>query len=267
MPELPEVEVTRSALEPHVLGNTVAGVEVYGGKLRWPVSPELAELLPGQTVRALGRRGKYLILLSEAGGALIHLGMTGHLRMLPADAGRGEHDRVDLVFRDGMAVRLNDPRRFGSVLWAGKEPFRHRLLAGLGHEPLSDEFDGRYLHSVTRNRKTAIKQLIMDQCIVAGLGNIYANEALFDSGILPTLPAGELAGVRCDRLAGSIKGVLSSAIAAGLSWLRPHGKLGYFPMTWSVYNRTGLPCPVCATPIRHIRSGQRSTYFCPVCQF
>lgn len=269
MPELPEVEVTRAALKPYVAGNTVAGVAVYEGKLRWPVSPELADLLPGQTIRSVERRGKYLVLPCPAGGVLIHLGMTGHLRILHAAGEPGSHDRIDLIFENGVVVRLNDARRFGAVLWGGADPQAHRLLAGLGPEPLSDAFDGEYLYRVSRMRRTAIKQFIMDQGIVAGIGNIYANEALFHAGILPFTPSGGLSRKRCHGLARSIQGVLFSAITIGLAALDPpeaNPKLGYFPITWSVYNRAGLPCPVCSAPIRDARSGQRSTYFCPTCQ-
>lgn len=269
MPELPEVEVTRAALEPHVVGNTVAGVEVYDGKLRWPVSPVLAGLLPGQTISSVERRGKYLVLLCPAGGVLIHLGMTGYLRILRGGGELLSHDRVDLVFDDGLVVRLNDSRRFGAVLWGGEDPFTHRLLAELGPEPLDDAFDGAYLFRVSRMRRPAVKQFIMDHRIVAGIGNIYAGESLFHAGILPFTPAGELSRERCYRLVQSIKSVLTSAVATGLAALHlpaAGGKLGYFPISWSVYNRAGQPCRVCSSPILHARSGQRSTYFCPACQ-
>lgn len=269
MPELPEVEVTRAALEPQVAGKAVAGVAVYGGKLRWPVSPELAERLPGQTVRAVARRGKYLLLLCHSGGVLIHLGMTGHLRILAEAEEPEKHDRVDIVFVDGSVLRLNDARRFGAVLWAGDDPFAHPLIVDMGPEPLSDDFDGPYLYRASRGRKPAVKQFIMDQRIVAGIGNIYASESLFQAGILPSLPAGELGRGHCDRLASSIRSVLSAAVATGLAALElpdRNRRLGYFPISWSVYNRAGLPCPNCSTPVRQIRSGQRSTFYCPSCQ-
>jgi len=269
VPELPEVEVTRACIAPHITGNTVTGVAVHRSRLRWPVSPELVELLPGQTIQSVERRGKYLLLRCPLGGVLIHLGMTGHLRILPSADDPGRHDHVDMSFENGIVLRLNDARCFGSVLWAGSNPAEHKLLAELGPEPLTDSFNGAYLYRRSRGRRLAVKQFIMDHRVVAGVGNIYANEALFHAGILPTTPAGLLDESRSERLAQAIKSELATAIEIGLATLDPAargGKMGYFPRQWAVYQRAGLPCESCAEPIRHTRSGQRSTYFCPTCQ-
>lgn len=269
MPELPEVEVSRVCIAPHVTGNTVAGVAVHRSKLRWTVSPELAALLPGQIIQSVERRGKYLLLRCPLGGVLIHLGMTGHLRILQAADDPGKHDHFDLSFENGIVLRLNDARCFGSVLWAGTDPSAHKLLAELGPEPLTDGFNGAYLYRKSRMRKRAVKQFIMDHRVVAGVGNIYANEALFHAGILPTTPSGQLSDSRCEQLAQAIKNELATAIEIGLA--KPDvcagtEKMGYFPRQWAVYKRAGLPCAVCAAPIQHTRSGQRSTYYCTTCQ-
>jgi len=269
VPELPEVEVTRACIAPHITGNTVAGVTVHRSKLRWPVSPELVDLLPGQTIHSVERRGKYLLLHCPLGGVLIHLGMTGQLRILQNADDLGKHDHVELAFENGIVLRLNDARCFGSVLWAGSDPSAHKLLADLGPEPLTDSFNGAYLYRKSRGRKLAVKQFIMDHRVVAGVGNIYANEALFHAGILPTTPAGLLDEDRSEHLAQALKSELATAIEIGLAWLDPAargGKVGYFPRQWAVYQRAGLPCESCAEPIQHIRSGQRSTFFCTTCQ-
>jgi len=269
VPELPEVEITRIAITPYIVGNVVAAVEVRGDRLRWPIPTELAELVPGQIIQWVERRGKYLLLHCPAGAVLIHLGMTGHLRILHDGSDPGKHDHFDLVFGNGIVLRLNDSRRFGAVLWAGPDPFGHKLLSELGPEPLSDNFDGPYLYRRSRMRKLTVKQFIMNHKVVAGIGNIYANEALFHAGILPATPAGQLSESHCEQLAQSIKNVLTVAVNIGLAMLDNSDgmqKLGYFPQQWAVYNRAGLPCPKCEAPIQHRRSGQRSTYYCAACQ-
>lgn len=269
MPELPEVEVTRIAIAQHVTGTSVTHVTVRRSRLRWPVSPELTDLLPGQTIQSVERRGKYLLLRCPLGGVLIHLGMTGHLRILRSDDNPGKHDHVDLVFENGTVLRLNDARCFGAVLWAGSDPTAHQLLSGLGPEPLSAGFDGAYLYRRSRRRTLAVKQFIMDHRVVAGVGNIYANEALFHAGILPSTPAGLLCERRSEQLVQALKTVLAAAIECGLAWFDVNAgtqKPVYFPQQWAVYQRAGMPCRACAAPIQQMRSGQRSTFYCAVCQ-
>lgn len=269
MPELPEVETVRRGLAPHIENQRILGARVRDGRLRWPVPSNLDEILSGQTVRALARRGKYLIFRFDAGALLCHLGMSGSLRLADAATAPEKHDHLDLLLEDGRLLRYRDPRRFGALLWSD-DPSRHPLLAHLGVEPLSDDFDGSTLHGLCAGRTTAIKTLLMDAHGVVGIGNIYANEALFHAGIDPRLVAGRLSRPRCKRLAEAVKDTLTRAIAAGGSTLRDfvdgQGKPGYFQQTYFVYGRTGEVCRRCGGPIRQIRQGARSTFFCPRCQ-
>ncbi len=270
MPELPEVEVTRRGLAPHLEGQTVADVVIRHAGLRWPVPENLPKLLRGQTIRALKRRGKYLLAGFDHGTLILHLGMSGSLRLLPAKTPAEKHDHFDLVLGNGMLVRLRDPRRFGAVLWHEGEVSAHPLLAALGPEPLEDGFDARYLCEAARGRSIAVKQFIMDSSMVVGVGNIYANEALFRAGIKPQLAAGKLSLPRCTRLVKEIRATLTEAIEKGGSTLRDFinsdGKPGYFQQHYWVYGRGGEPCRKCGKPIRQIRQGQRSSFYCGSCQ-
>ncbi|QEL57673.1 bifunctional DNA-formamidopyrimidine glycosylase/DNA-(apurinic or apyrimidinic site) lyase [Chromobacterium paludis] len=269
MPELPEVETTRRGVAPHLEGQTLLGAVVRQPALRWPVPPDLDHILRGETILAVRRRAKYLLLACQHGTLLIHLGMSGSLRVMPAGTPPQKHDHLDLLL-DGRLLRYRDPRRFGAVLWHVGPIERHPLLNALGPEPLSAAFDGAALFEAMRRRQSAIKLAIMDNHIVVGVGNIYANEALFHAGIAPTRAANALTRGDCDRLATEIKAVLMRAIDAGGSTLRDFvdsdGKPGYFQQSYMVYGRQEAPCRRCGTPIRHIRQGQRSTYYCPLCQ-
>ena len=269
MPELPEVETTRRGLAPHLIGRTVTALDIRQPRLRWPIAPDLRKHLPGQRVDDIERRAKYLLVHTQAGSALLHLGMSGSLRVLPAASPIGAHDHVDWKLDSGRILRFTDPRRFGSQLWQ-KPGEIHPLLAGLGPEPLSDAFDGDDLWKKSRGRSAAVKVFLMDQAIVVGVGNIYASEALFGAGIHPKRAAGSISRARYARLADEVKRVLASAIARGGTTLRdfinPDSEPGYFEQELFVYGREGEPCKVCGTPIRAITLGQRSTFFCPKCQ-
>jgi len=269
MPELPEVETTRRGIEPLLQGRRVSAVLVHQPRLRWPVPTELAERLPGQPLLAVERRAKYLLLRFPKGTLILHLGMSGSLRVVSGEQPRAPHDHLELAFGD-QHLRLRDPRRFGAALWTEGPPLEHPLLRHLGPEPLSDAFDGTWLHRRARNRRLAVKNLLMDQRIVVGVGNIYANEALFMAGIQPARPAGGIAARRYHALAEAVKEVLRQAIEAGGTTLqdfrRADGRPGYFAQALNVYGRAGEPCPRCGRPVRRITLGQRSTYFCPRCQ-
>lgn len=269
MPELPEVEITRRGIAPHVEGRTLTGAIVRNRHLRWPVANDLARRVTGSTVRRVLRRGKYLLLDCGEGWLIIHLGMSGSLRVTKAAAAPKRHEHVDLVF-GGAALRLRDPRRFGAVLWTSGDVTAHPLIARLGVEPLSREFSGAWLHSATRGRRTSVKLVLMNSAIVVGVGNIYANESMFRAAIYPRTPAGRLSRSRCDELVQAVRETLSDAIAAGGSSLRDFvhsdGSSGWFQQQYFVYGRGGLPCRVCGTPIRSARQGQRATFWCPCCQ-
>ena len=269
MPELPEVETTRRGVQSHLEGRVLRGAVVRNGSLRWPVPPDLSARLAGETVRAVSRRAKYLLLECDSGTLLIHLGMSGSLRILAADTPAQKHDHIDLLL-DGQLLRYRDPRRFGAVLWHIGPMETHPLLQALGPEPLSADFDGAALQQAIRKRGSPIKLVLMDNHVVVGVGNIYANESLFHAGIAPTRPASGLSREECERLAAEIKAVLARAIEAGGSTLRDfvdsEGKPGYFQQSYMVYDRQEEPCRQCGTPIRQIRQGQRSTYYCPLCQ-
>lgn len=270
MPELPEVETTRRGIEPHLLNRTVTGMCIRQRQLRWPVSRALPTVIERQPVTGVSRRGKYLLIGFPPGVVLIHLGMSGSLRLVPADSPPGKHDHLDMRLDSGRALRLTDPRRFGAVLWTAKPVLTHKLLKNLGVEPLSDEFSGDYLFRCSRKRKQAVKTLIMDSQRVVGVGNIYANEALFLAGIRPRRQAARLTQVECERLVDAIKQVLRKAIRAGGTTLRDFtggdGKPGYFRQKLSVYGRGGEDCHQCGSELKSIRQGQRATVYCPRCQ-
>jgi len=276
MPELPEVEVTRRGVAPHLEDRIVEDVVLRRDGLRWPFPPNLRELLAGRRILGTGRRGKYLLLTFEHGTLIVHLGMSGHLRVLPEGVELKKHDHFDLVVRgpEGRRVlRLHDPRRFGAVLWHGHddgELEQHVLLRGLGVEPLEGAFSGALLHQATRNRSAPIKQVLLAGDIVVGVGNIYACESLFRAGINPKTAAGKISRARYDKLAEAIRDILAAAIVQGGSTLRDfiavNGQSGYFQQTYFVYDRAGVPCRNCGTPVRQIKQGQRSTFYCAVCQ-
>jgi formamidopyrimidine-DNA glycosylase len=270
MPELPEVETTRRGIEPWVRGRRVARVTVRQPRLRRPVSRALASALTGETIDSVERRAKYLLLGTAAGTAILHLGMSGSLRICRPAPAPGPHDHVDLELDDGRVLRFTDPRRFGLLLWTRADPLDHPLLARLGPEPLGEAFGGAHLHALSRGRRTAVKNFIMDGRIVVGVGNIYASESLHRAGIHPLRAAGRVSAARYDRLAGCIREVLAEAIAAGGTTLRDFtggdGRPGYFAHHLNVYGHAGEPCPGCGAPIRQRVIGQRASYFCPGCQ-
>lgn len=270
MPELPEVETTRRGITPHIRGKTVTGVIVRQRHLRWPIPTRLKKILTGEKILDVIRRGKYLLFITRAGTVIMHLGMSGSLRVVNKSVTPGKHDHVDLVLDDNRVLRLHDPRRFGAVLWTSHSPETHPLLKSLGPEPLSDSFNSDYLFNRSRKRKSSIKSFIMDSKIVVGVGNIYANEALFRAGIRPTVQAGKISKNRYQQLVTVIKDVLKEAIAQGGTTLRDftneQGKPGYFRQSLLVYGRTGEHCSVCNKPIKQIKQNQRASFYCPHCQ-
>jgi formamidopyrimidine-DNA glycosylase len=275
MPELPEVETTRRGLAPHLQGRLIQAVTLRRPDLRWPIPPEVARDLPGQRITGVRRRAKYLLMDVESGdSALLHLGMSGSLRVLPADTPVRAHDHVDIALAArgrgaGQVLRFNDPRRFGSLLWqpAGAT---HELLQGLGPEPLSEEFDGDYLFALSRGRKAPVKTFLMDQAVVVGVGNIYAAESLYRAGISPLRAAGRVARERYQALADAVKDILGHAITRGGTTLRdfisPDGAPGYFEQELSAYGRGGEPCPRCGRAMKQASIGQRATVWCSHCQ-
>jgi formamidopyrimidine-DNA glycosylase len=276
MPELPEVEVTRLGIQPHLEGRKLTTVQIMDGRLRWPVPGNLKTLLSGRKVLGIVRRGKYLLMEFDTGYLLLHLGMTGTLRVLPCSDPLKPHDRVTFEFGK-RSLRLHDPRKFGAVLWHPKSqgPIEtNSLLLKLGVEPFSPEFSGElgaevlYRHS--RKRSVAVKQLLLAGQAVVGVGNIYCSESLFEAGIHPAKAAGKLTRPQCSRLANAVRLVLKKAIAAGGSSLKDfvnsEGDPGHFMVQTKVYDRKDQPCKICKTPIKQIVQGQRSTYFCPQCQ-
>jgi len=308
MPELPEVETTRQGLLPRLRGNILKNLVVRNPRLRWPVPADLASHIVGHRLIGLHRRGKYLLFDFGTGTQIVHLGMSGSLRIIasaifddalsklaepkpiaspphpnplphageganavskPIYEAAGIHDHIDWEFDGGLILRLRDPRRFGAVLWSD-DPAHHPLLSRLGPEPLTPAFDTQYLYAQCRRRSAAIKQVIMDSHVVVGVGNIYASESLFHAGIRPGTAAQRLTRPACARLVAAIKRVLESAIACGGSSLRDYvqstGELGYFQLQTQVYDRAGLPCKACGTPIRRTVHGARAAYFCPHCQ-
>lgn len=269
MPELPEVETSRSGIAPWMEGQVVRSVLVRERRLRWPVPRDIEDRLPGLKITSVRRRAKYLLFDTLNGSAIMHLGMSGSVRIIDAAEPAGKHDHVDILLASGKALRFRDPRRFGSLLWAD-DPALHPLLRDLGPEPLSGSFDGEYLRQRSRGRRVSIKQFIMNAGIVVGVGNIYASEALFAAGIHPRRQAGRISAARMTLLANSIKSVLARAIEAGGTTLRDFhggdGEPGYFRQQLDVYGRQALPCRRCKTPITAVVLGQRSTFYCRLCQ-
>ena len=273
MPELPEVETTRRGLLP-LVGNVVKSVTIRHPRLRWPIPQHLLQTLPNQTLKALTRRAKYILCEfsgEEANGVLLlHLGMSGRIQVLDCNYPAEKHDHFDIEFIDGQVLRLRDPRRFGAVLWLDNHDNNHPLLNSLGPEPLETDFNAKYLQKALANKTLAIKNAIMDGHVVVGVGNIYASESLFRSRIHPETPANKLSLKSCERLVVEIKNTLQDALNAGGSSLRDFfgtdGNPGYFQQEYFVYARTNEPCKVCARPIKTMRLGQRSTFYCEHCQ-
>ena len=270
MPELPEVETTCRGIAPHIEGQIINHVIVRQSKLRWPVPDLLSQTLSGLCIHSVSRRAKYLLFNTDIGTILVHLGMSGNLRLVSSNQVVGKHDHLDFIFNDGTVLRYNDPRRFGSVLWTTEPIDNHPLIKNLGPEPLSDAFNGEYLFTVAQKRKVAVKLLIMDSHIVVGVGNIYANEALFMASIHPSSPACDISLTHYQSLAKCIRVVLQHAIKQGGTTLRDFvneaGRPGYFQQQLKVYGRAGLSCVNCNHPLTEIRLANRSTVFCSVCQ-
>ncbi len=284
MPELPEVETTRRGIEPHITNRLVTNVAIRQSKLRWPIPEQLPDILRGQKLTKITRRAKYLLFYFETGCLLVHLGMSGSLRVLSpqsdqlreldlptiAELPPAKHDHVDIIFDDQFMLRYNDPRRFGSMLWLTDAPEHHPLLKSLGPEPLDDDFKAQHLYEISKGRKINVKQFIMDQSVVTGVGNIYANEALFLSRLHPLRPAGNIRLEEYQRLAEHIKAILVAAIRQGGTTLRnfsnADGKPGYFKQQLHVYGRSGLPCSHCQQTLEEIRINNRTSVFCPHCQ-
>ena len=268
MPELPEVEITRRGISPHLTGQTIVSVEVREPRLRWRVPAEV-QALPGSRIVSVKRRGKYILVDCGRGHLILHLGMSGSLRILKPGTPPQKHDHFDLTAGNKL-LRLRDPRRFGAVLWTGASVHAHKLLAGLGPEPLSPAFNAAAFHALSRGHRVAIKLFLMDAKKVVGVGNIYANESLFRAGIHPRTQAGRLSRERYAKLVAEVKDTLKSAIRAGGSSLRDFvhsdGSSGYMQQNYFVYDRAGEPCRKCGTPIRRAVMGQRATFYCPRCQ-
>jgi len=269
MPELPEVEVCRLGITPHIIKQKAIDVVVRNKKLRWPIPDEVQSII-GQTVDSVSRRSKYLLIKFQHGTLLLHLGMSGTIRVIESDVPVAKHDHFDLSFANNKILRLNDPRRFGAVLWFDKHVDEQGLLAKLGPEPLTDDFNDGYLFAKAKNRKVPIKTFLMNNHVVVGVGNIYANEALFKAGILPTTLAGSISEERFNQLTEIIKAVLAAAITQGGTTLKDFtqsdGRPGYFAQQLHVYGRAGKKCLVCTTVLEEIRQSNRSSVFCPQCQ-
>lgn len=269
MPELPEVETTRLGIMPAVVNHKVKTLTVHEPRLRWPVPAELAAL-QGQRVNDITRRGKYLLFHTKTGTALIHLGMSGSLRLAQPKEPRRKHDHIELFLDSGYVLRFHDPRRFGCFLWLTKPPEQHPLLVDLGPEPLEAGFDGHHLFQLSRGRSAPVKSFLMDSHVVVGVGNIYANEALFKAGIHPLRAAGRISAERFDRLAEEVRQILASSIKRGGTTLRDfvngHGEPGYFQQELDAYGRGGEACKSCGRIMKEARLGGRSTVYCPQCQ-
>lgn len=270
MPELPEVETTLRGIKPHILGQKVIDLIVRHPHLRWPIPADLKKHLKGQTVRALHRRGKYLLFEFKTGTLILHLGMSGRLCVLSKPISAQKHDHVDIHLANHKYLRFTDPRRFGALLWTSEDPMTHPLLSVIGPEPLSAAFNGDYLHLKSRGRKVPVKSFIMNSAIVAGVGNIYATEALFQAGIHPHQSAGKISLVKFQTLATAIKCVLEKAIEKGgttlKDFMKSDGSPGYFRIELKAYGHGGEPCPRCGTTLTSTRIGQRSTVYCKKCQ-
>lgn len=269
MPELPEVEVTRQGVSPYLVDNEVTDLIIRNASLRWPV-PEIAKQIIGQTVRNVRRRAKYLLIDTDAGTTIVHLGMSGSLRILSANSPVEKHDHIDLVLASGKVLRYNDPRRFGCWLWSELPEEAHPLLSKLGPEPLESGFHANYLIATLQNKKKAIKLCLMDNHIVVGVGNIYANEALFAAGIHPQAEAGKVDAERITILVAEVKQILARAIEQGGTTLKDFtnadGKPGYFAQKLHVYGRGGKTCTHCGHLLSEVKLGQRATVFCSICQ-
>ncbi len=270
MPELPEVEITRRGIAPLIRGKTITDVIIRQSRLRWPIPTDLSDQLIGATWQAVERRAKYLLLSTQRGTLIIHLGMSGCLRVLGVDIPAKKHDHVDIVLNNEMIMRYHDPRRFGTLLWTTQSPAQHPLLRDLGVEPLSRQFTAKYLYTIAKVRQKATKSFIMDNRIVVGVGNIYATEALFASGLHPNRRAATLSLAECHQLVMNIKSILRAAIRQGGTTLKDFcgadGKPGYFSQTLQVYGQQGKLCPCCDAVIQAITIGQRTSAFCPSCQ-
>ena len=270
MPELPEVETTCRGIAPHIEGKIIQQVIIRQPQLRWRVPESLDQILSGLSVLSVSRRAKYLLFATSAGTMLVHLGMSGSLRIITTGQEAVKHDHIDFIFNDHLIMRYNDPRRFGAVLWTSGVVTDHPLLKDLGPEPLLEDFNGKLLYALSRQRKTPIKSFIMDSHIVVGVGNIYANEALFMAGILPSRQASKVSLVRYQKLADCIRLILLNAIQQGGTTLRDFvneaGNPGYFKQQLKVYGRKGLPCISCQQALTEIRLSNRSTVFCAKCQ-
>lgn len=270
MPELPEVEISCRGIRPHISGHKLEQILIREYRLRWPIDKKLPAILSGQTLQRVERRAKYILLCFDTGILAIHLGMSGSLRVLKQSIPHSKHDHVDLLFSKGVVLRYHDPRRFGSLIWVDGDIEKHKLFKQLGPEPLSVDFDSKYLFERSRRRKIVIKQFIMDAKVLVGVGNIYANEALFAAGIRPTREAGKVSRLACERLTVEIKRILQNAIIQGGTTLKdfqsPQGKPGYFVQELKVYGRKGEPCPACQQALKEIHINNRSTVFCSRCQ-
>ena len=269
MPELPEIEVTRRGILPYIEENTVSRVKIYNPKLRLPISSEIIDNLKGQKINSITRVSRYLLFNTDAGTLLLHLGMTGYLCILSEPSKSVKHDHLDMVFKDKIVLRFNDVRKFGIIIWAGTDPLKHKLLKNIGPDPLTDNFNGKYLFQESRSRKVSIKQFIMDNKNVAGVGNIYANESLFTCGIHPLTPAGKLSKKTCEKLVTAIKKILSKAIKNGVKktdFYPDREWSGYFSQKLKVYQQEGKKCSACGHTIMRIAIGQRSTFYCKKCQ-
>jgi formamidopyrimidine-DNA glycosylase len=266
MPELPEVELTRRRLERELVGKKIERVVVRTAKLRLPIPHGLESTLLGRTICSVGRRGKYLLFNCETGCLIIHLGMTGFLRTLPGQTLPGKHDHLDILFAGDVLLRFHDPRKFGTVAWTTDAPAGHPLLSGIGPEPLTTAFDGDYLYMMSRTRRVAVKQLLMNAAIVAGVGNIYANEALFLAGVRPDRSSASLSRQECDRLVLTVREVLQGSIDQGSTYRVAEDTVAYHPLEFQVYGRGKGVCTRCNGALEEIRLGNRSTVFCPRCQ-
>ncbi|MFA5982475.1 MAG: bifunctional DNA-formamidopyrimidine glycosylase/DNA-(apurinic or apyrimidinic site) lyase [Methylococcaceae bacterium] len=270
MPELPEVETTARGITPHITGKSFIAVTVRQPQLRWPIDHLLEQILVGLTLVQVSRRGKYLLLATASGHLIIHLGMSGSLRIITNNQAPGKHDHIDFLFNDGTLLRFNDPRRFGAVLWTTAPPEAHTLIKDLGPEPLLAAFTGKHLYQLSRGRKTPVKSFIMDSHTVVGVGNIYANESLFMAGIHPNRHAGKISLARYQRLVECIQTILANAIDLGGTTLRDFvneaGKPGYFQQQLQVYGRAGQACRICQQPLTEIRLNNRSSVYCQHCQ-
>ncbi len=273
MPELPEVEITCKGIQPYVENQTIMQFIIRNGRLRWPVEPHLTQTLQNTTIQSVTRRGKYILLTSKKGVLMLHLGMSGNLRILPCDTSPIKHDHIDIILNNQRVLRLNDPRRFGSVLWHDAKQGsieNHKLLCKLAPEPLSKEFNANYLYQKIKRKNVAIKKLIMNNQIIVGAGNIYASEALFNAKIHPLTLGKKLNEQACQQLIMHIQNVLRESIKQGgttlKDFLKPDGKPGYFVQKLNVYGRNDQPCTQCCTTIERIIISQRASFFCPKCQ-